>query len=115
MNAIKFHIHVVQMPRATTQLALSSACVIVALLAMAPIVNVSLIIPLCIGSHLFTSVVIIFDYYFLFNEYAIIFSVAICSPECVNGDCVSPNTCDCDVGWTGSTCNEGELCLKQMG
>jgi hypothetical protein len=32
----------------------------------------------------------------------------ICQPSCnsSNGYCISPNTCQCEYGWTGSTCDE---------
>ena len=32
--------------------------------------------------------------------------VEACTPECVNGDCVGHNSCDCDAGWTGPTCEK---------
>ena len=35
-------------------------------------------------------------------------SIAICSSECLMGDCTEPDTCVCDPGWTGQTCNTGE-------
>ena len=39
-----------------------------------------------------------------------LYSSAVCSPTCANGGtCVSPNTCDCPSGWTGSTCSQREL------
>jgi hypothetical protein len=31
--------------------------------------------------------------------------VAICSPSCVNGTCVSPNVCNCNTGWQGTLCS----------
>ena len=37
----------------------------------------------------------------------ILILAAICSPQCVHGSCTSPNTCSCNSGWTGSTCNKG--------
>ena len=35
-------------------------------------------------------------------------SIAICSSGCLMGDCTEPDTCVCDPGWTGQTCNTGE-------
>jgi PKD repeat protein len=32
-------------------------------------------------------------------------SVVVCSPACVNGQCVS-GTCDCDPGWMGPACDQ---------
>ena len=35
-----------------------------------------------------------------------------CCPNCVHGTCTSPGTpgaCTCSPGWTGSTCNEGNI------
>ncbi len=29
----------------------------------------------------------------------------ICDPTCVNGDCAAPQTCACDLGWAGDTCD----------
>ena len=38
------------------------------------------------------------------------YSSAVCSPSCANGGtCVSPNTCACQSGWTGSICSQREL------
>ena len=34
--------------------------------------------------------------------------IAICSSGCLMGDCTEPDTCVCDPGWTGQTCNTGE-------
>ena len=39
---------------------------------------------------------------------------AICSSGCYHGTCVSPNSCSCSSGWTGYTCNEGELKQQQQ-
>ena len=35
-------------------------------------------------------------------------TIAICSSECLMGNCTEPDTCTCDPGWTGQTCNTGE-------
>ena len=37
----------------------------------------------------------------------IIIIVAICTPLCQNGQCVSPDVCECTVGWTGRRCRVG--------
>ena len=34
-------------------------------------------------------------------------NLAICSQGCVYGTCGPPNTCVCDSGWTGSSCDTG--------
>ena len=31
--------------------------------------------------------------------------VAICTSPCVQGTCISPDMCQCNTGWTGSTCD----------
>ncbi|CAL4098251.1 unnamed protein product, partial [Meganyctiphanes norvegica] len=31
---------------------------------------------------------------------------AECDPACVNGDCTSQNTCNCNEGWSADICNE---------
>ena len=33
---------------------------------------------------------------------------AICDPGCEegHGNCTAPHTCECEVGWTGSDCNQ---------
>ena len=36
------------------------------------------------------------------------FIVAICTPLCQNGQCVSPDVCECTAGWTGSRCRVGK-------
>ena len=35
-------------------------------------------------------------------------TIAICSPECLMGNCTEPDTCTCDPGWMGQMCNTGE-------
>lgn len=38
---------------------------------------------------------------------------AICSSPCLNGGtCSSPDTCACDVGWTGAQCETGKRTIK---
>ncbi|XP_071806775.1 uncharacterized protein [Asterias amurensis] len=32
-------------------------------------------------------------------------AMVICDPPCINGDCVAPDTCQCQPGYTGITCN----------
>lgn len=32
--------------------------------------------------------------------------VPICSPDCVNGNCVAPNKCECHFGYVGKNCND---------
>ena len=34
-------------------------------------------------------------------------NLAICSQGCVHGTCGPPNTCVCESGWTGSSCDTG--------
>ena len=42
----------------------------------------------------------------------IIFIIVICNQPCVHGYCYDINTCACDVGYTGDTCETiGKLCL----
>lgn len=38
-----------------------------------------------------------------------IITIAICTPHCVQGTCVSPDQCACDSGWTGLNCNTGNV------
>nr|APZ81095.1 Delta [Oopsacas minuta] len=35
----------------------------------------------------------------------------ICTTGCLNGGCTAPFTCNCESGWTGSTCSE---CIPRM-
>ena len=35
-------------------------------------------------------------------------NLATCSQGFVHGTCGPPNTCVCDNGWTGSSCDTGE-------
>ena len=36
----------------------------------------------------------------------------VCHPPCENGECVSHGLCNCNRGWTGSTCSSG---MRQQG
>ena len=36
------------------------------------------------------------------------YNAAVCEPMCSNrGTCISPGTCNCTAGWSGSTCSQG--------
>ena len=37
--------------------------------------------------------------------------LAICDPPCINGDCIAPDTCQCQPGYTGTTCNTGIIMI----
>ena len=51
----------------------------------------------------------IYVYYYLLY-------IAICQPSCAsNGQCISPNTCQCINGWTGPTCNICTNCSTTLG
>ena len=44
------------------------------------------------------------------------FLLAICVGGCNNGGtCVSPNTCECRAGWTGSRCGTGKQYIPFLG
>ena len=34
--------------------------------------------------------------------------LAVCTPECENGDCTGPNECKCYTGWKGDRCRQGK-------
>ncbi|XP_026684064.1 protein draper-like [Diaphorina citri] len=40
--------------------------------------------------------------------------VPVCTDECIRGTCIAPNTCKCEVGFGGPTCNIG-TCLYPAG
>ena len=42
-----------------------------------------------------------------YNFYLI--TLANCSQGCQYGDCTAPNTCTCQSGWTGNSCNIGKI------
>ena len=35
--------------------------------------------------------------------------IAYCPQGCQYGDCTAPNTCTCQSGWTGDSCNIGKI------
>ena len=35
--------------------------------------------------------------------------LAICNNGCNHGRCIRPSVCSCNLGYRGSTCNEGSL------
>ena len=34
--------------------------------------------------------------------------IAICTSPCIQGTCTSPDTCECNDGWTGAVCDTGK-------
>lgn len=49
---------------------------------------------------------------FGFSNSALLFPPALCRPDCQNqGKCVKPNVCECPAGYSGPTCEEGNLKL----
>lgn len=40
-------------------------------------------------------------------------ATAICKNACVNGACTQPDTCSCNAGFYGQTCDRGE-CVKAL-
>jgi len=52
--------------------------------------------------------VIVRYFLFYFDFFSIDFGniEPICNPTCVNGNCIAPNQCLCEIGWGGSICNE---------
>ena len=46
----------------------------------------------------------------MYNQDLFYYFAAICSSPCENGgECIAPETCACRRGYTGSTCQIGEL------
>ena len=41
-------------------------------------------------------------------------STAICQSGCLHGNCISPEICTCDAGWTGDACNTGKAYTENM-
>ena len=39
-------------------------------------------------------------------------SMPTCEPTCVNGECLSPNDCACEIGWEGAHC---DICISLPG
>ena len=40
--------------------------------------------------------------------------VAVCSQRCQSGDCIAPDVCACDFGWTGLSCDERKLPILKI-
>ena len=40
--------------------------------------------------------------------------LAVCSQGCYNGECVSPDFCECQEGYSGPSCDRGKLALSQV-
>ena len=52
----------------------------------------------------------IHNQYSIINYYLISLK-AYCPQGCQYGDCTAPNTCTCQSGWTGDSCNIGKITL----
>lgn len=51
----------------------------------------------------------------LFSSPLYTFHIVTCTSECVNGECTDRDTCTCDKGWTGATCDkkrQGKLSMS---
>ena len=49
------------------------------------------------------------------DQYFISFHhIAYCPQGCQYGDCTAPNTCTCQSGWTGDSCNIGKINFKYI-
>ena len=52
------------------------------------------------------------------NQYFIIgislHYIAHCLQGCQHGDCTDPNTCTCQSGWTGDSCNIGMISFNYI-
>ena len=62
-----------------------------------PLLSLSLSLSLFFSFFCFLFVCVLL----LFFSYL---KIAVCTPECENGDCTAPDTCTCTSGWTGPTC-----------
>ena len=43
-----------------------------------------------------------------FNIYV---HAGVCTKACVHGVCTAPDTCSCDAGWEGDSCDEGIISI----
>ena len=43
-----------------------------------------------------------------------VITLALCNPNCLHGSCVAPDSCICELGWTGGTCNQGMYLYKRL-
>ena len=49
----------------------------------------------------------------IFHNFCLI-TLAYCHQGCQYGDCTAPNTCTCQSGWTGDSCNIGKISFNYI-